>query len=119
MKNLSTFEEFLNEGSYFNTKYLKHIKFILGSSLMYPKQPFFFSFKKGTADFEIESILKEAEKEHKEIAKIKRTYGKNHVGETVLQLDNLSHAGLTWIFKALDDFYGNNGASMGWHGSIE
>ena len=26
---------------------------------------------------------------------------------------------MTWIFKALDEFYGNNGDSMGWFGDIE
>lgn len=86
---------------------------------MYPNKPFFFAFKKGIDEKEIESLLVGAEKEHKEISKIKRTYGKNHVGETVLQLDKLNYSGLTWIFKALDEFYGNNGASMGWHGSME
>jgi hypothetical protein len=85
---------------------------------MYPKQPFFFSFKKGTDEKEIETILKTAEKDHKEIAKIKRRYGSSHVGELTLELSNLNHAGLTWIFQALDAFYGNNGSSMGWHGEI-
>jgi hypothetical protein len=118
MKNLYTFEEFLNEGSYFNVNHCKHIKFILGSSLMYPKAPFFFSFKKGTDEKEIEDIIKSAESDHREIKTVKRTYGRGANGETVLQLDKLNFAGLTWIFDALDKFYGNHGSSMGWHGEI-
>jgi hypothetical protein len=117
MKKLQTFEEFLTEGSFFNVKYCKHINFILANPLPY-KTPFYISFKKGTKEADVEALLKAAEKEHKAISKMKRTYGTGTYGALTLELDKPNHEGLTWIFQALDEFYGNNGDSMGWFGDI-
>jgi hypothetical protein len=120
MKNLNTFDEFINEGSSFDTSRAKHIKFILGSSMPYKDKSFYFNFRKGTDEKEIEDILKMAEKDHKEISKISRRYGKNPTSkDTVLELSDLNYSGLTWIFQALDKLYGQKGSGMGWYGDIE
>jgi hypothetical protein len=120
MKNLNTFDEFINEGSSFDTSRAKHIKFILGSSMPYKDKSFYFNFRKGTLEDEIEEAIKSAEKEHKEISKISRRYGKNPTSkDTVLELSDLNYSGLTWIFKALDNLYGQKGSGMGWYGEIE
>jgi hypothetical protein len=118
MKNLISYEDFLNESYAYDTKRgCKHIKFILSDPLMY-KTPFYISFKKGTTEKEVENLIKEIEKENKSISKMKRTYGPGPFGQLSLQIEKPNYAGLTWIFKALDEFYGNNGDSMGWFGSI-
>ena len=75
MKNLITFDEFLNESSAYDTKRgCKHIKFLLSNPLMY-KTPFYISFKKGTTEKEVETLIKSVESDSKDVAKIKRTYG--------------------------------------------
>jgi hypothetical protein len=120
MKNLNTFEDFINEESSFDTRRTKHIKFILGNKMTMADGPFYFNFRKGTDEKEIEEILKSSEKENKAIAKISRRYGKNPISkDTTLELSDLNFIGLTWIFKALDDLYGQKGSGMGWFGDIE
>ena len=119
MKNLHTFEEFLNESyAYDIRRGLKHIKFMLSDPLMY-KTPFYISFKKGTNEKEIEALIKDEEKENKSVSKMKRTYGTNPYSHLTLQIENPNYGGLTWIFKAIDKLYGNSGESMGWHGEIQ
>ena len=119
MKNLHTFEEFLNESyAYDIRRGLKHIKFILSDPLMY-KTPFYISFKKGTNEKEVEALIKDEEKENKSVSKMKRTYGTNPYNHLTLQIENPNYGGLTWIFKAIDKLYGNSGESMGWHGELQ
>jgi hypothetical protein len=119
MRNLPTYESFVNEAYAYDIKRgLKHIKFLLSNPLMY-KTPFYISFKKGTDEKEVEALVKSAESESKDVAKMPRSYGKGPYGELTLELEKPNYPGLTWVFKALDEFYGNNGASMGWFGDIE
>jgi len=119
MRNLPTYEGFINEAYAYDIKRgLKHIKFLLSNPLMY-KTPFYIAFKKGTDEKEVETLVKSAESDSKDVAKMPRSYGKGPYGEITLELEKPNYPGLTWIFKALDEFYGNNGSSMGWFGDIE
>lgn len=116
---IKNYSEFINEAyAYDIRRGLKYIKFLLSNPLMY-QTPFYISFKKGTNEADVESLLKSAESESKDVKKMPRSYGKGPYGELVLEFEKPNYPGLTWVFKALDEFYGNNGAAMGWYGDIE
>ena len=110
MKHIPTFESFLNEASAFNVNSLKNIQFIVPAFGKPYKEFFQISFNKDIDKKAVEDAIK-AEKGAAGI-----TYEWKSEGGMEKLILNLGkdNSGLTWVFKAVDDFYGQSGEGMGW-----
>jgi len=122
MKN---FEEFLNENydSAFNIKTLKNIKFLLGQwdsvDKMGKKNTFRIAFNdkvnRKDIDKAIYKIVREEDDADKPIGDMNMEWIGDDFNENILEISKVNYAGLTYVFKAIDDLYGKFGAGMGWH----
>jgi hypothetical protein len=92
-----------------NTKYLNHINFILPPFDKSDKA-FQMSFSDNIDKSEIESAIK---MEPNVNVKYKWVADKIYQNRLVI-LPGIDNSGLTWVFKALDELYGEHGQNMGW-----
>ena len=123
MKNVQTFDQFLNEeyDTAFNTNQLKYITFILGPwdsvDKKGKKNNFRIAFNdkvnRKDIDKAIYRIVKEKDAD-KAVGDMDIEWISDDFNEDILEISKVNYAGLTYIFKALDSLYGKYGASMGW-----
>jgi len=106
MKHIHTFENFLSEASAFDTRYLKNINFILRAFDKPYSECFQFTFNDKVKQADVEDAIKS----EKNAAGVKYEWE----GNKLLVTPGKDNAGLTYVFKALDDLYGQYGESMGW-----
>ena len=111
MKHVHTYDSFLNEALAFNTSKLKNINFILPPFDKPYQDEFQISFDKGVDKDAIEKAIKS----EKGAARVKYEWTTDpHGSEVLLLKPGKDNSGLTFVFSAVDDFYGSHGASMGW-----
>lgn len=113
-------KKILNESKFssaYNLKYLKNIRFNPGPwefvDKELQKKPFGIGFREHTP--KIDQAIAAAIKEHPAVADMVIEPIVDDYGNHVVVIKKGNYAGLTYMFKALDDLYGKYGAGMGWH----
>jgi hypothetical protein len=106
MKHIQTFESFVNEASAFDTRMLKNINFILRPFDKPYAETFTITFS-SKAD---KKAIEDAIKSDKDAAAVKYEWE----GDKLILTPGKDNSGLTYIFKVLDDLYGQYGEGMGW-----
>jgi hypothetical protein len=110
MNYVQNFEGFLNEASAFNTDTLKNSNFILRPFDAPHTDCFQFTFNKDINKAAVEKAIA-AEKGAKGTKYEWKTEGGK---EQLIITPGKNCVGLSWIFKAVDEFVGLHGESMGW-----
>jgi hypothetical protein len=110
--------------SAFNLRYLKNIKFNPGQwefvDAELKKKPFGLKFKDlAQSKPVVDKAIDAASKEQPAVADMTIVPGKGEYGDYVIEIRDGNYAGLTYIFKALDDAYGKYGSAMGWNATID
>ena len=111
MKNLLTFEQFINESA-FNTSHLKNIQFMIRAFDKPDYPQFEIKFNSNVNKSEVESAIK-SEKEAKGI-KYEWISSDSKEANTLVLTPDKDNTKITWVFKALDSLYGKFGDGMGW-----
>jgi hypothetical protein len=111
MSHVHNFEGFLNEANAIDVSRLKNINFIIPPFDKPYKDQFQISFNKDVDKDAVEKALKS----EKGAAGVKYEWTNDpHGMEVLLLTPGKTNAGLTYVFGALDDFYGSHGEGMGW-----
>ena len=75
---------------------------------------FKFSFNDQASKAEIDRALEAAAKEQPSVADMNIEWKPDQFHDLRIEISKGNYAGLTYVFKALDDLYDKYGAGMGW-----
>lgn len=125
MRKIKNFEEFLNENyeQAYNIKMLKNIKFMLHSWEFVDKdfqegKEFRIAFtdkvKRKDVDKAIYDFVRKDKNADGPIGDMDIEWDADEFSPNILRIKNGNYAGLTYVFAALDKYYGKFGSSMGW-----